>query len=68
MAHDATLHVKIDRATNEQLARLAASAQDQQGATRARRHPDVLSGDGERSADPAVAPLYRIRNPRHRDY
>ena len=31
MAHDATLHVKIDRATNEQLARLAAARKTSKG-------------------------------------
>ena len=31
MAHDATLHVKIDPATNEQLARLAAARKTSKG-------------------------------------
>lgn len=31
MAHDATLHVKIDPATNEQLARLAAARRTSKG-------------------------------------
>ena len=31
MAHDATLHVKIERATNEQLARLAAARKTSKG-------------------------------------